>query len=58
MGRMGFPYYGEDLGSAIQDAEKLTAKIKTNKYSKKDLLALVDANNAIIKHLIENENKD
>ena len=27
MGRMGFPYYGEDLGSAIQDAEKLTAKI-------------------------------
>lgn len=55
MGRINWPVYGEDLGSAIQDAEKIIAKIKTNKYSKKDLLALVDTNNAIIKFIIENE---
>ena len=55
MGKFGLPYYGEDLGSVIQDIEKVIAKIKTNKYSVKDLLALLDANTAIIKHIIENE---
>lgn len=55
MGKPFLPYYGEDLGSAIQDAEKILAKIKTNKYSKKDLLLLADTNNAIIKFVIENE---
>lgn len=55
MGKPFLPYYGEDLGATIQDVEKIVAKIKTNKYSKKDLLALVDANSAIVKYLIENE---
>lgn len=40
MGRYGLPVYGEDLGSAIEDAEKLIAKIKTNKYDKTDLINL------------------
>lgn len=55
MGKIGLAYYGEDLGSAIEDVEKIVAKIKTNKYSKKDLLTLVEANNTIVKHIIENE---
>ena len=40
MGRDGFPVYGEDLGSAIETAEKVLSKIKTNKYDKKDLVEL------------------
>ena len=40
MGWHSFPVYGEDLGSAIETAEKVIAKIKTNKYSKKDLVEL------------------
>lgn len=35
------PVYNKALGSAIEDTEKAIAKIKTNKYTKKDLLALV-----------------
>lgn len=58
MGRINYPIYGEDLGSTIQDVEKIIAKIKTNKYSTKDLLALADANNSVIKFIIENANKD
>ena len=40
MGWTGMPFYGEDLGSAIESAEKIIAKIKTNKYTKEDLVAL------------------
>ena len=55
MGRMPYPIYGEDLGSAIETAEKVIAKIKTNKYSTKDLFDLVEANNAILKYILENK---
>lgn len=35
------PYYGDvDLGSAIETAEKVIAKIKTNKFDKTDLVDL------------------
>lgn len=40
MGLPGLWAYGEDLGSAIESAEKIIAKIKTNKYTKEDLVAL------------------
>ena len=40
MGWHSFPVYGEDLGSAIETAEKVIAKIKTNKYDTKDLVEL------------------
>ena len=40
MGRVMFPAYGEDLGSAIETAEKVIAKIKKNKYDTKDLVEL------------------
>jgi hypothetical protein len=40
MGWVGYPVYGEDLGSAIETAEKVIAKIKTNKFDKKDLVEL------------------
>jgi hypothetical protein len=43
MGRDSFPVYGEDLGSAIETAEKVIAQIKTNKYDTKDLVELVKA---------------
>lgn len=58
MGWNWLPVYGEDIASAIQDVEKVVSKIKTNKFDKKDLIALVDANNTLIKHLLENENKE
>jgi hypothetical protein len=38
MGYMFMPVYGEDLGSAIETAEKILAKIKSNKFDKKDLV--------------------
>ena len=40
MGYAWFPVYGEDLGSAIETAEKILAKIKSNKFDKKDLVEL------------------
>ena len=38
MGWVMMPVYGEDLGSAIETAEKILAKIKSNKFDKKDLV--------------------
>lgn len=40
MGRVGAPVYGVDLGSAIETAEAVIAKIKTNKFDKSDLVEL------------------
>lgn len=41
MGRNWAPVYGElDLGSAIETAEKVIAKIKSNKFDKDDLKEL------------------
>jgi hypothetical protein len=40
MGWTNFPVYGEDLGTAIEVAEKVIAKIKTNKFDKEDLVEL------------------
>ena len=41
---MGFdlvPLYGDtDLGTAVENAEKVIAKIKTNKFDKEDLTTL------------------
>lgn len=48
MGKAGLPIYGEDLGSAIETAEKTLAKIKTNKFDKQELSKLcVDLENVI-----------
>lgn len=41
MGYHLYPVYGEiDLGSAIEGAEELIAKIKTNKFDNEDLAEL------------------
>lgn len=40
MGWDGLPVYCEDLGTAIETAEAVIAKIKTNKYDKDDLVEL------------------
>ena len=57
MGAPFIPLYGKDLGSSIEVAEKVIAKIKTNRFDKKDLEALekviVD-----IKEALSNENED
>jgi hypothetical protein len=37
MGRVNFPFYGEDLGSEIEEAKKILAKIETNKFDNEDL---------------------
>ena len=44
MGYPNWPVYGEmDLGSAIETAEKVIAKIKSNKFDKEDLKELEKA---------------
>lgn len=58
MGRVGLPYYGEDLGSAIEVVEKKIAKIKTNKFDKADLVELKDAVVEIITAVEKDENKN
>lgn len=40
MGKTGYPVYGEELGSAIEDIEKAIARIKTNVFDNDDLLSL------------------
>lgn len=40
MGRPMWPFYGIDLGSAIETVEAVIAKIKTNKFDKTDLVEL------------------
>ena len=57
MGWMGWPVYGEDIGSAIEDAEKIIAKIKTNKFDNQDLVELFKANNVLLEHLLETKNE-
>ena len=49
MGVFGMPLYGKvDLGSAIQTAEVVIAKIKTNKFDKEDLVDLKKALSEIV----------
>ena len=43
MGLPFMPFYGKDLGSAIETAEKVIAKIKTNRFDKADLKELNEA---------------
>lgn len=57
MGIPGAHWYGGDIGSAIEDIEKVVEKIKTNKFDKKDIYNLYSANLELIKALLdENEN--
>lgn len=53
MGRPILTWYGGDVGSAIEDVEKIVSKIKTNKYDKKDIYNLYSANLELIKALID-----
>lgn len=53
------PLYGNaDVGSAIEDVEKVIAKIKSNDFSNKDLIALYKANAEVLKAVLDNEYKD
>ena len=59
MGRPGWEIYGDaDVGSAIQDIEKIVDKIKTNKFSNDDLVDLFNANNELLKAVLNNDYKD
>lgn len=56
---MGLPFapvYAEDIASAVEDIKKVIAKIDTNKFDKKDLLKLHDANAELIKAILRDEN--
>ena len=56
MGRPLWPVYGQvDLGSAIETAEKVIAKIKTNKFDKNDLVELDNAVTEIKNAIDKNE---
>lgn len=58
MGWGGWPVYGEDVGSAIQDVETIITKIKKNTFDKKDLIELFDANNVLLKYLLDEKNEN
>lgn len=58
MGWGGWPVYGEDIGSAIQDVETIVAKIKKNIFDKQDLIELFDANNVLLKYLLDAKNEN
>ena len=56
MGIAGMPLYGElDLGSAIETAEKVIAKIKSNKFDKDDLKELDKVLTAIKEEVAKDE---
>ena len=55
MGRDGFPVYGEDLGSSVENIEKVIEKIKTNKFDKKDLMTLAENAFSVFKYAIEKD---
>lgn len=57
MGWAGIPFYGKDLGSAIETAEKVIAKIKTNRFDKADLKELNKAL-AEISEAVSDESED
>lgn len=58
MGWGGYPVYGEDIGSAIQDVETIVTKIKKNIFDKQDLIELFDANNVLLKYLLDEKNEN
>ena len=56
MGWDFLPVYGKiDLGSAIQTAEVVIAKIKTNKFDKEDLVDLKKALSEIVEACEEDD---
>lgn len=57
MGAPSMPWYGEDLGSAIETAEKFIAKIKSNKFDREDLYELKEALAEIVK-AVDNESEE
>lgn len=58
MGWGGMPVYGEDIASAIEDVDKILIKIKKNTFDKKDLIELFDANNVLLKYLLDEKNEN
>lgn len=54
MGFHTYPVYGEDLGSLIETAKKLIAKIESNKFDEQDLKELANVNAEIIKYASAN----
>jgi hypothetical protein len=55
MGIVNLPFYGYDIGSAIETAEEVIAKIKTNKFDNDDVAELRNALAEIEKALSANE---
>lgn len=59
MGRPAKPWYGDtDLGSAIEDVEKIVKKIKTNKFGKKDIVELHNATADLLAVVLADEYQD
>lgn len=56
MGKANVPWYGEDLGSAIETAEAVIARIKSNKYDATDLTELAEVLETIRAEVAKNEN--
>lgn len=55
------PFYGHDIGSAIESAEKVIAKIKTNRFDKTDLEKFRTSLVSVVAELdkaLADENKD
>ena len=58
MGYDLWPVYSKGDGNTIKDIETIIEKIKTNKFDKDDLIKLFNANNELLKSILEDENED
>lgn len=59
---MGKPFmilYGNtDVGSAIEDIERVVETIKSNKFGKEELVELLNANTELVKAIVSGEYED
>ena len=58
MGIPGFKYYGEDIGSAVQDAERSIEKIKTNLFDVADVRKLAAAAHTLVDYALDKIDED
>lgn len=56
MGRLGYPWYGEDFATLTETAKKLITKIELGKATDEDLKEFLEVSAEIVKYASENKN--
>lgn len=55
MGRLGYPWYGEDFATLTETAKKLIAKIEVGKATDEDLKEFLEVSAEIVEHASKNK---